>query len=97
MCNNGYLFMLNAVGKVRKVFQMRRKSNLGSREGLRKVKNSLMQYGIMNLEMENKNATHLSKIGVISINLTHFRKVVKEAYLVSSSQLFTRAFIVTLS
>ena len=56
-----------------------------------------MQYGIMNLEMENKNATHLSKIGVISINLTHFRKVVKEAYLVSSSQLFTRAFIVTLS
>ena len=30
---NGNLFMLNAVGKVRKVFQTRRKSNQGSREG----------------------------------------------------------------
>ena len=29
----GNLFMLNAVGKVRKVFQTRRKSNLGSLEG----------------------------------------------------------------
>ena len=29
----GNLFMLNAVGKVRKIFQTRRKSNLGSREG----------------------------------------------------------------
>ena len=38
---NGNLFMLNAVGKVRKVFQTRRKNNPGRREGERKVENSL--------------------------------------------------------